>query len=372
MKVRVGAIAAVVLASAAMFDAAAAPRTNRPVPLPEFPPCGPVTEFAPDVQRAGNPASAFPLPSLDFCSRWNPEFANNGYHCCGKITRSSRLSRRYTCAKERRTGQYCAEMTEDQIAYSKAATEGKLGDILQLITADLGRKGDQAYCAVNNGFLAHGRRLIPSGKNRVAIRMPTRCTDFGTDGMVGMLEWVGRQIDQRYPGSEGDEASREKEKGVRLLVGDISAPRGGCLTGRSGRRGHLSHTTGQDVDLGFLTIAARGSPVHFHKTFDVAHNWWMIQQVFKNPFACVKVAFLDRRLIRKLGKHAAKADPEEWQRLGRFIRHMPGHANHFHVRVGNFPGIPGCVADAHPELETEDMQDEVDAIEAAIGGAEAD
>ena len=338
----------------------AAPARSSRQALPEFPPCGPVTEFAPDVQRAGSPPTQFPLPSLDFCARWNPEFANNGHHCCGKTGLPRRLSRKQTCSKDRRTGRYCSEMTPEQADYSKKAAEGKLGDILQLIVQDLGRKGEQAYCAVNNGFLAHGRRLIPSEKNRVAIRSPERCTDFGTDGMVGMLEWVGRQVASRY--------SAEDARGVRLLVGDISAPRGGCLAGRSGRRGHLSHTTGQDVDIGFLTAnAGKDSPIHFHRSFDVADNWWLIQQIFKNPFACVKVVFLDKRLIRKLAKVASR-DAESWKRLGRFVRHMPGHGNHIHVRVGNSPGIPGCVADAHPELETEDMQDEVDAIEAAIGG----
>jgi murein endopeptidase len=178
------------------------------------------------------------------------------------------------------------------------------------------------------------------------VRAPARCTHYGTDPMVGMLEWVGRQVDRKYEGEE-------QFSKLRLLIGDISAPRGGCLLGRGGRLGHASHTSGQDADIGFLTpIADRASPEHFHKDFDVKANWYLIKQIFQNPFACVKVIFLDKRLIRKLAKSVGR-EPE-WAHYGRFLRHVRGHNNHMHVRVGGGPGIPGCVLGAHPELEEGD------------------
>lgn len=345
---------------------AAEPKAKaRLVPLPSFPPCGPVTEAAFDVNRAGNPEAKFPLPQLDFCSRWNPEFGANGHHCCGKLGFSTRLNRKIRCAKERRRGEYCSEMTPEQLEYTRLAEEGKLGDVLELITRDLGRRGEQAYCTVNNGFLAWGRRIVPSPKNRIRIRSPGRCTDFGTDGMIGMIEWLGREVGTRH--------SEPERSGVRLLVGDISAPRGGCLSGRGGRRGHLSHTTGQDVDLGFVTVRKGGgeSPANFHKSFDTKENWWLIRKIFENPFACVKVAFLDKRHIRKLTRDLRKSkdagELQAWERLSRFVRHMPGHANHLHIRIGDYPGQPGCVADARPELETEDSTDEFDSIEGITG-----
>ncbi len=70
--------------------------------------------------------------------------------------------------------------------------------------------------------------------------------------------------------------------------------------------------------------------------------------------------FVDHRLIAKLEK-AARGDPK-WGELRRYIRHMPNHKNHFHVRLGEFPGVPGCDPNADPELETEEGAD--------AGGAE--
>ena len=163
--------------------------------------------------------------------------------------------------------------------------------------------------------------------------------------MIAMLEWLGRKINAGY--------SSPEVKGVQLLVGDISSPRGGCLAGRSGLRGHASHTSGQDVDLGFImAYENKDSPDYFVKHFDGKPNWWFMKQLFQNPYACVKVVFLDRTHIRKLAQ-AARGD-EDWLKYGRFIRHVKGHNNHFHIRIGDGPGPAGCQSDAHPELEPED------------------
>jgi len=308
--------------------------------LPEFLPCSPSSEFIEDVSSLNQTDRE--LPDLGFCSEWNPEFTHNGHHCCGGYIRTRRRHRKLKCAPERRKFRYCDEMTEEQKEYAEEVQSGKLGDILQLITQEMGGRGEQAYCTVNNGFLAHGRRLIPSALNHVAIRSPERCVDFGTDGMIGMIEYVGREVGKRFSG--------EEYKGVKLVVGDIAAPRGGCL-------GHASHTTGQDADIGFLWAKpGRDSPIELHRDFDVKTEWWLIKQFFSNPYACIKVMFLDRRLINKLAKSVSQ--DEDWQKYRRFIRHMPGHRNHVHVRIGDYPGPPGCVADAKPELEElEDASD---------------
>ena len=319
---------------------------------PEFPPCSPMTE--PTTDRDSN--SLIPLPELDFCSKWNPEFAYNGHHCCAKPTHSSRRRRGRgrpsgTCSSQRTKGTYCSEITPEQEEYTQKAEQGQLGDILDLVMREKDLRGSQAYCSVNSGFLAWGRRLIPSRENRIILRSPDRCTEFGTDSMVGMLEWLGRQVALEYPAPQ--------YAATHLVVGDIAAPRGGCLSGRGGRRGHLSHTTGQDADVSFL-YARPGvsSPINFHKDFDAKVNWKVLKEIFTNPYACIKVIFLDKRLIKKLSKVAAR-DPD-WIKYRRFIRHIPGHRNHFHVRVGDGPGMPGCVVDAKPELEQDDSGEEGD------------
>lgn len=315
--------------------------------VPKFPSCGPESEPSQDIDPKGDL-----LPSLDFCSRWNPEFIYNGHHCCGKILHGRKAKRGVRCSTQRARTSYCGEITPEEKQYVEKVSAGEGGDLLEWITREIGRSGTQNYCSVNNGFLAHGRPIVPTTLNRIRIRSPERCTNYGTDSMTAMLEWLGRQLNKDYPESE--------YPGPRLVVGDVAAPRGGCLSGMGGRRGHLSHTTGQDADIAFLVAKAHAEvPPHFHRTFDAKANWRFLKELFHNPYACVKVVFLDKRLIRKLAKAAGR--DEEWLKLGRFIRHMPSHKNHFHVRIGEGPGQPGCVADARPELELEETGDEDEA-----------
>lgn len=286
------------------------------------------------------------LPLLDFCSEWNPEFPFNGHHCCRILTMVHSRRARRSCYSHRPRQGYCEEMTDEQRNYIKDVEDGRIPDVLAHLTRR-GREG-QAYCTVNNGFLAHGRPIVPTPKNRIELKSPERCTGFGTDPMAEMLEWVGRSVNEKY--------SAPEYAGVRLVIGDVAAPRGGCLSGVSGRVGHLSHTTGQDVDIGFLTARPRmRSPSAFQYDFDARANWWMAKKILSNPYACVKVIFLDRRDIRKLAR-AARGDPD-WARFGHFFRHMPGHRNHMHVRIGDAPGRNGC--SARPELEDgEDIDDD--------------
>jgi murein endopeptidase len=314
---------ALVLANDA-FDAGVLPRV-------------PVSDFLESLETEG--------ANLDFCAEWNPEFAYRGYRCCWNKPAKKRKRGASYCAPGRSYSNFCGEMTDEQRRYTDDANSGKLGDLLQYIERDLDGVGKQSFCSVNNGFLAHGRRLIPTTQNRIRLRSQERCVDFGTDRMVAMVDWLGRRVNEQY--------SAPEYKGVDLVVGDISAPRGGCLAGRSGRRGHSSHMSGLDVDLAFLVAKqGRSSPLMFHTEFDAKANWWLLKELFRNPYACVKVVFLDRKHINKLAK-AADGDPL-WPEFRRFIRHVKFHKNHFHVRVGEHAGAPGCEPNANPELEVEE------------------
>jgi murein endopeptidase len=98
------------------------------------------------------------------------------------------------------------------------------------------------------------------------------------------------------------------------------------------------------------------------REFDAVTQWWLLKRILQNPFGCVKAIFLDRKHIRSLEK-VAKHDVE-WALYHVFIRHMPGHKNHFHVRIGNGPGKPGCVPGANPESEDDfEFSDELDESE---------
>lgn len=306
----------------------------------EFTPSDPTSEFLPAV--AGE-------PPLDFCSEWNPEFGYRGYRCCSNtITRTAAKSRRRknACAPNRIKWTFCDEMTLAQKDYVSGVKAGKI-DALEHIQKSMGSRGGQAFCSAGNGFLVEGRPLIPTVNNRIELRNEARCVNFGTDPLVGAFEWAGREIKREYHEPEFQAA--------RLIIGDIAAPRGGCIAGRGGRRAHKSHTSGVDIDLAFFNPRAGHPPEErFTRNFYVASNWWFIKKLFKNPFACVKIVFLDRGHIRALDRYA-KDDPE-WTKLKRFIRHVRGHRDHFHVRLGSGPGVAGCASD--PDLEEDEDQTE--------------
>lgn len=334
-------------------SSASAPRAQDGIPS-----CEPESEFE-SFQFEDPIRQQVREVDMGFCAEWNPDFNFNGRRCCA-IFRPGRRNRNLNrCPPTRYRTSYCSEMTPEQVAYRKAVTEGKIPDVLERIRREAGTRGDQSYCTVNNGFLAHGREIIPSPANRIVLRSPVRCLNFATDAMTGMFEWLGREIAKAYP--EPEHAK------LHLLLGDVSAPRGGCLWGRGGRRGHASHTAGQDADVGFLTpIPGKESPRNFHRQFDAKINGWFLKKVFTNPFACVKAIFLDRRHIQRLEK-ALRGDPE-WQTYRRFVRHQAGHRDHFHIRVGSWAGQPGCVPDAKPELEDEETTAESDSEAAENSG----
>ena len=284
---------------------------------------------------------------LDVCEEWNPEFVGNGMRCCTPTRTGGRKARNFArCDAHRNRANYCSEITDEQKEYVDAVNNGKIGDLLAFLSSQVQHRPLQSYCNVNTGFLVRGRPIVETSDNILKIRSPQRCTNYGTEPMVAMLEYLGRQIKKEFYGDY---------PGIRFLIGDVSAPRGGCLASSGGRRGHKSHSIGQDADIGFVTpIKNHPSPETLHKNFQPKPNYWFIKQLFHNPYACIKVVFLDHRLIAKLAK-ASDGDPE-WLTLRKYIRHIRGHNNHFHVRIGDGPGPAGCAANSNPDDELKMME----------------
>ncbi len=271
--------------------------------------------------------------SPGFCKQWNPDFDYNGGRCAFNLSGVTRKKVK-GCNLSRRQFSYCGDMTPTQVSYSERLKSRHDIDALTLIS-NSEHSSEQSFLSVNDGFLAEGRRVIPTSYNRLALRFPTRCTNFGTDAMAGMLDWLGHEIVKNFPG--------KKYAGIKLVIGDVAAPRGGCLWGHNQRVCHKSHKNGLDADVGYLTVRpGHSSPIEFHQIFDARSNYWFLKKVFHNPYACVKFIFLDRRNIAKLARVAGN-DPE-WKVMRRFIQHAAGHHNHFHIRIGQGPGQPGCFA----------------------------
>lgn len=275
---------------------------------------------------------------LDACEAWNPEFAGNGMRCCGTLRGSRRQAR---CDVHRNRANYCGEITEDQKEYVDAVNSGKVGDLMDFLNAQAQRRPLQAMCSTNSGFLVRGRPIVPTADNIIQIRSPGRCTNYGTEPMVAMLEWLGRQIKKEF---------QPDYPRIHFLLSDVAAPRGGCLASAGGKRGHKSHSSGQDADIGFVTPIKNGpSPSELHKNLQPKPNWWFLKQLFHNPYACIRVIFLDHRQIARIAKVAS--GDEDWPVIRKFLRHVRGHQNHFHVRIGDGPGQPGCVANSNPDEE---------------------
>jgi murein endopeptidase len=363
----------------------AAPSTAPVPPLPQATqqpwdsiaslPCSPESEYiggvpvsipvqAPAVTEARLPASqaktdvGLAADSLDpaFCAEWNPDFGLRGVSCCGQkgIVQVRSRKRRPSCGPMRAKGSYCDERTLDQLSFENRVKNGEIIDLLRFLDQESQRRLQQSYCSVSDGFLAWGKPVIGTERNRIVVKNPERCVNYGTDSLISVLEWTGRRVAERFPGDE--------YSGVRLVVGNLSAPRGGCLAGRSGKRGHSSHTSGRDVDLAlFSARPGKSSPEIFQTTLDPASNFWLLSQMYANPKACVKVVFLDKRHIRTLAKWALKNGfIAEWERMAPYIKHVRGHRNHIHVRVGDLPGAPGCTGQPG-ELDEEDDLFEGDA-----------
>ncbi len=324
--------------------------------------CNPESAFLPLKEDQTTLESLFPTPSRLFCQTWKMDFTSNASECCSPPPRLARARgrQRAQCAPHRRPAHYCGEVTPEQKAFTEKVQSGKIPNLLQFYENRLLDRRfvnrQQSYCGDNNGFLAFGQPVVETPDNRLHIKNKHRCLNFATDGLGGLLEWLGRELGQAYPAS--------KHSGVLLMLGDISAPKGGCIHGVSQSRAHASHTSGRDADIGFIQPRAKHSlpQSYFEPHFDPPSNWWFLKKVFHNPFVCVKMVLLEKNLIRRL-RSEAKKDPE-WRTLSQFIRPDRHERRHYHIRVGSGPGAPGCKAlpgSLDQEVEGEEELDGADA-----------
>ncbi|MEM9191650.1 MAG: penicillin-insensitive murein endopeptidase [Myxococcota bacterium] len=160
---------------------------------------------------------------------------------------------------------------------------------------------------------------------------------FGTREMADLVVRVAATVSERFPG-------------LRLPLGEVSAPEGGLILG------HRSHQSGRDVDLGFYLRDAEGAalelpafvsvrrngegafeerPVFFH---DEA-NWALIEALLTDPEVPVQHIFVSNGLRQRLLDHAASAGvSRDLQHRALYVLRQPGggarpHTDHFHVRI---------------------------------------
>jgi murein endopeptidase len=149
-----------------------------------------------------------------------------------------------------------------------------------------------------------------------------------------------------------DDWARQYPKAPPVLVSNLSARKGGPL------EPHKTHQSGRDVDLGYIAKGAGSDPVWQHMTkdnLDAAKTWDLLRLIVDH--ADVEVIFMDRSLQRALLDHALahgtvrKSRLAHWlqvakgqRRGGPLIKHVPGHADHFHVRFACTSAEPHCAS----------------------------
>lgn len=196
----------------------------------------------------------------------------------------------------------------------------------------------------SDGQLQRAVRLRPSAAIRLLPEVVPGGNFYGTAELVGLLEQAARAVQRRW--ADG-----------RLTVGELSAARGGPISG------HNSHRNGRDADLAFFMRDASGQPntfwrfVSFGRTetadptrrfhFDDARNWSLVASMLRDASARIQYIFVSRPIRDRLLIEARRrGEGEEFLRVAAAVMVEPQkghkHANHFHVRIY-------CAPDDRPE-----------------------
>ncbi len=151
---------------------------------------------------------------------------------------------------------------------------------------------------------------------------------WGSPEMVSLLVETGRHMRWLLPAASP------------MNIGDISARRGGFLTG------HISHRGGLDADVGIYSTGGYQNPRGFDRlgdNFDVEANWALISTMLATGH--VDFILLDQSHIARLKKYVLSRglmtqdeveqvfpSARQWEYTG-IIRHAVNHVDHLHVRV---------------------------------------
>jgi murein endopeptidase len=192
-----------------------------------------------------------------------------------------------------------------------------------LVTAQVDPRslGPLSIGTPDSGLLLNPLPFLPG--SLWTVRNPSE--SWGTEETIDFIVAAIEAVEGRYPGSP------------RLVIGDLSNPRGGRLNR------HRSHQAGRDADIGFYF--RRGELDSFlaprKKDLDLPRTWALVRALVTETD--VERIFVDRSLIATLYQHAlAEGEDRSWLNdiFGRtsekgIIQHERGHRDHLHVRFYN-------------------------------------
>jgi penicillin-insensitive murein endopeptidase len=173
---------------------------------------------------------------------------------------------------------------------------------------------------------------------------------WGMPRLVRAIEASAAEVEQKLPG------------GAPLVVGDLSARRGGKIVG------HNSHRSGRDVDLLYYVTTPAGVPVESpgfvrleadglgvvpgsgeYILIDVPRQWLLTKALLASPEIGVQFMFVSRAVEALLIDYAlARGEPLELVYRAQTVMLEPTdslpHDDHLHLRIACAPGefASGC------------------------------
>lgn len=197
-----------------------------------------------------------------------------------------------------------------------------------------GKDGRSAsYGTANRGRLYNGVAL----ESTHGLHVRTVANTYGTQRVVNLLKAAAFDVQARWPDAPN------------LVVGDISYRRGGRI------KRHKSHQSGRDADISFYyrgNVQTRDFIGMEGLTFDAVKNWHIFKTLIDTGE--VEFIFIDYPLQKILYEYAISIGytPEELLPILQYprprsmsagiIRHVRGHADHWHIRFRCGPTDRHC------------------------------
>ncbi len=201
-------------------------------------------------------------------------------------------------------------------------------------------KPKKVHASASGGARLVGAVQLPADK-AYYLRHPKRA--WGAPHVVGSTREAIAAVKRKHPSVH------------RLAIGDISAQRGGRLSG------HRSHQTGRDVDLGLYFqrvpksypkrfVAAHLAPLDLAATWSLIEAFWRQSKRPGGPVAIFLDYEVQGRIYQWAKKHGVSRRTLQevfqyahgrWARKG-LVRHEPAHDDHLHVRFGCPPRDRSC------------------------------
>jgi penicillin-insensitive murein endopeptidase len=190
----------------------------------------------------------------------------------------------------------------------------------------------------HSGVQTDGAELPMSGPGFVRYR-PKGVNHFGRARLVTALQTIAAEMVREVPGTPP------------LVIGDLSAKRGGKISG------HQSHRTGRDVDLLFYYVTPRGArvvaPGFIHVESDglalvpdtgellrfaVELQWRLVRALLNSPDIGVQFMFVSKTVEALLVDYAlSRGEPLELVLRAESVMLEPGdsmsHDDHIHLRI---------------------------------------